>query len=326
MKRREFITLIGGAAATWSRAARAQQSSKPVLGMLHARSPEESTALVGALKRGLAEEGYVDGQNLTIEYRWGRGQYDRMPALAAELVGRPVNVILAGSEPSVLAAKAATSTIPLIFVVGSDPLKLGVVSSYNKPGGNATGLHIFSAELEAKRLSLLHELVPNAQALGVLVNPNFPYVQDQLAQVQAAANIVALRLQIYNASTPAEIDAAFDLIAQDRIPALNVSADPFFDTCRDQLLNLAAQRALPVIYQFRQYAAAGGLMSYGIDLPDAYRLAGVYVGRVLKGAKPAELPVLQPTKFEFVINLKTAKALGLMLPSGLLAIADEVIE
>jgi putative tryptophan/tyrosine transport system substrate-binding protein len=326
VKRREFITLVSGVAASWPFAARAQQAAMPVIGLLYVRSPEDSAPQLAAFRRGLAENGYVEGQNVTIEYKWGLGHYDRMPAMAAELVRLPVNVILAGAEPSVLAAKAATSTIPIVFVVGSDPRKLGLVASYNSPGGNATGVNIFSTTLDVKRLGLLHDLIPSAKILGVLVNPKFPYAQDQLDQLEAAANTAGLRLQIYNASNPAEIDTAFEAIARDHIPALIIAADPFFDTRRDQLVALAAQRAMPVMYQFRQYPAAGGLLSYGPDLPDAYRQAGIYVGRVLKGAKLPELPVVQESKFEFVINLKTAKALNLTIPSGVLAIADEVIE
>ena len=326
MRRRDFITLVGGGAVAWPLAARAQQSAMPVIGLLYVRSPEDSAPQLAAFRRGLAENGFAEGQNVTIEYKWGLGHYDRMPVMAAELVRLPVSVILAGAEPSVLAAKAATSTIPIVFVVGSDPVKLGLVASYNSPGGNATGVNIFTTNLDVKRLGLLNELIPSAKLLGVLMNPKFPYAQDQLAQLEAAANAAGLRLQIYNASNPAEIDAAFETVARDHIPALSVAADPFFDTRRDQLVALAAQRAMPVMYQFRQYPEAGGLMSYGVDLPDAYRQAGIYVGRVLKGAKPGDLPVLQPSKFEFVINLKTAKALGLTIPSGVLAIADEVIE
>src|SRR5215469_10318272 len=263
MKRRDFISLLGSTAAWWPVASRAQQATTiPVIGFVHIRSAEDSAAQLAAFHRGLAENGYVEGQNLAIEYKWGLGHYDRMPALAGELVRQQVKVILAGAEPSVLAAKAATSTIPIVFVVGSDPRKLGAVASYNSPGGNATGVLIFTATLDVKRLGLLHDLIPSAKRFGVLVNPKFPYVQDQ-------------------------------------IPALVVAADPFFDTRADQLIALAAQRKVPVMYQFRQYPAAGGLISYGPDLPDAYREAGIYVGRVLKGAKPTELPVVQESKFEF---------------------------
>jgi putative ABC transport system substrate-binding protein len=326
MKRRDFISLLASTAA-WPVASRAQQATTiPVIGFVHIRSAEDSAAQLAAFHRGLAENGYVEGQNLAIEYKWGLGHYDRMPALAGELVRQQVKVILAGAEPSVLAVKAATSTIPIVFVVGSDPRKLGAVASYNSPGGNATGVLIFTATLDVKRLGLLHDLIPSAKRFGVLVNPKFPYVQDQIDQLEEAASGAGLHLQIYKANSPAEIDMTFEVIARDQIPALVVAADPFFDTRADQLIALAAQRTVPVMYQFRQYPAAGGLISYGPDLPDAYRQAGIYVGRILKGAKPTELPVVQESKFELVINLKTAKALGLMIPSGVMAIADDVIE
>jgi len=326
MGRRYFITLLFSVAAAWPLYVRAQQPAMPVIGLLYVRSPEDSAPQIAAFRRGLAENEFVEGKNVAIEYRWGLGDYDRMPAMAAELVHLPANVILAGAEPSALAAKAATSTIPIVFVVGTNPVKLGLVKSYNSPGGNATGLHIFTTDLDVKRLGLLSEMLPSTKRLGALRNPKFPYAQDQLDQLKAAAQAAGLQVQIYDASNPAEIDAAFEAMGRDHIPALSVTADPFFDTRRDQLIALAAQHAVPVMYQFRQYAQAGGLMSYGVDLPDAYRQAGGYVGRVLKGEKTAELPVLQPRKFEFVINLKTAKALGLTIPSGVLAIADEVIE
>ena len=324
--RRQFISALGGAAATWPLAAHAQQPPVPVIGFLYARSPEDFSAQLAAFQKGLAEYGYVDGQNIKIEYRWARGQYDLMPSLAADLVRLPATLIMAGAEPSVLAAKAATSTIPIVFVVGTDPVKLGIVASYNRPGGNLTGLHIFTTTLEAKRLNLIHELIPHDALIGILQNPKLPFAQDQLAQIQDAANGLGLRIEVLRASTPAEIDDAFATVARDHLVALSVAADPFFDTRRDQLVTLAAQYAVPVIYQFRQYAASGGLMSYGVNLADAYRQAGVYVGRILKGEKPSELPVLEPDKLEFVINLKTAKTLGLEIPPNVLSIADEVIE
>ena len=323
---RKFIAALGGAAAVWHFTARAQQPALPIIGFLYARSPEDFSAQLAAFHKGLAEGGYVDGQNIKIEYRWARGKYDQMPSLAGDLVRLPATLIMAGAEPSALAAKAATSSIPIVFVVGTDPVKLGIVVSYNRPGGNATGLQIFTTSLEAKRLNLLHELLPRDAIIGILQNPKFPYAQDQLAQIQVAAKGLGQRIEVLRASIPAEIDDAFATVARDHLAALSVTADPFFDTRRDQLVTLAAQYAVPVIYQFRQYAAAGGLMSYGINLPDAYRQAGVYVSRILKGEKPSELPVLEPDKFEFVINLKTAKTLGLTIPSGVLAIADEVIE
>jgi putative tryptophan/tyrosine transport system substrate-binding protein len=324
--RRQLMTALGGAAVVWPLAARAQQPTMPVIGFLHARAPEDSKPQVAAFRRGLSESGYTEGQNVTVEYRWGRGQYDQLPAMAAELVRRPVALLVAGSEPAALAAKAATSTIPIVFSVGTDPVKLGLVTSFNHPGGNATGMQMFTTMLEAKRLGLLHELVPRAQTLGILLNPNFTTAQKQLVDLQEAAKLIGLRLQVFRASNGAEIEAAYEAIARERIPAVMVAADVFFDTRRDQLIALAARHAVPVMYQFREYAAAGGLMSHGIDLPDNYRQAGIYAGRILKGEKPADLPVMQSTKFEFVINLKTPKALGLDVPPSLLAIADEVIE
>jgi putative ABC transport system substrate-binding protein len=332
MKRREFILALGGAAVAssnlWPLAARAQQPAMPVVGFLNARrSPNDTAHLVAAFRRGLAENGYVEGQSVTIEYRWASGQPDRLPAMAAELVDRPVVVLAAtGGENSAMAAKAATSTIPIVFAVGSDPIKLGLVASYNRPGGNVTGINILTTTLEAKRLGLLHELVPQAATVGVLLNPNWPPSANQLRDVQDAARVVGLQINVLRASTDQEIDAAFETVAQQRIAALAVTGNPFYDTCREKLVALAARHAVPVIYQFREFAAAGGLLSYGIDLPDAYRQVGVYVGRILKGAKPADLPVLQPTKFEFVINLKTAKALGVKFSDNLMSLADEVIE
>jgi putative ABC transport system substrate-binding protein len=327
MRRREFILAVGGAAAAWSSAARAQQPAMPLIGYLSSRSPDDTRHLLAAFLRGLNEAGYVEGQNVAIEYRWALGQYDRLPALAAELVRRPVTVLTTtGGEPAALAAKAATSTIPIVFLIGGDPVALGLAASYNRPGGNATGMNILAPSLEAKRLGLLHELVPQAATIGVLLNPKFQPADSQLRDLQRAAPTIGLQIQVLRAGTDSELDAAFETIAQQRIAALVVTSDPFFDTRRDKLVALAASHAVPTIYQFREYAAAGGLMSYGNDSIDAYRQAGVYTGRILKGANPADLPVVQPTKFEFVINLKTAKALGLTLPSGLLSIVDEVIE
>jgi putative ABC transport system substrate-binding protein len=327
MKRREFILALGGAAVAWPLAARAQQPAMPVVGFLNARSPNDTAHLVAAFRRGLAENGYVEGRSVTIEYRWASGQPDRLPAMATELVDRPVVVLAAtGGENSAMAAKAATSTIPIVFAVGSDPIKLGLVASYNRPGGNVTGINILTTTLEAKRLGLLHELVPRAATVGILLNPNWPPSANQLRDVQDAARVVGLQINVLQASTDQEIDAAFETVAQQRIAALAVTGNPFYDTRREKLVALAARHAVPVIYQFREFAAAGGLLSYGIDLPDAYRQVGVYVGRILKGAKPADLPVLQPTKFEFVINLKTAKALGVKFSDNLMSLADEVIE
>jgi len=325
VKRREFITLLGGAAATWPLATRAQQTM-PVIGYLSARSPEDTTHLVAAFRRGLVEDGYVEGQNVAIQYRWALGQVDRLPALAAELAGRSVAILVAtGGESAALAAKAATSTIPIVFSTG-DPVKAGLVASYNRPGGNATGINLLTQTLEPKRLGLLHELVPQAATIGFLLNPNFPSAEDQSKDMQGAARAIGLHIHVLRANTDREIEAAFETVAQDRISALAVAASPFFDTRRDTLVALAARHAVPTMYHFREFAVAGGLMSYGIDPVDAYRQVGVYAGRILKGAKPADLPVLQPTKFEFVINLKTAKALSLEIPARLLSFVDEVIE
>jgi putative ABC transport system substrate-binding protein len=325
LRRREFITLLGGA-ATWPLAARAQQPPMPAIGFLHTRSPDAVRPLAG-FRRGLAESGYIEGQTATIEYRWAEGQYDRLPALAAELVRRPVAVLVAGGgEPSPLAAKAATSTIPIVFAIGSDPVKAGLVASYNRPGGNVTGINILTDTLEPKRFGLLHELVPQAATIGFLVNARYPSAESQVRDVREAARALTLKIHVLPAGTDSEIDAAFETVARERIPAIVVAGDPFFDTRRDKLVALAARHAVPMMFQFREYAEAGGLVSYGVDLTDAYRQVGVYAGQILKGAKPADLPVVQPTKFEFVINLKTAKVLGVKFSDNLLSLADEVIE
>ncbi len=326
MRRRDFITLLSGVAAAWPLAARAQQPAMPEVGFLHARSPDDTALQVAALRRGLAEIGYIEGQSVTIEYRFALGQYDRLPMMAEELARRPVAVLVAGSDPAALAAKAATTTIPIAFAVGADPVKLGLVASYNRPGGNATGMNILTSTLEAKRLGLLRELVPQAATIGILLNPNYPQAESHLRDMQEAARAVGLQIHVLRASTDREIEAAFESVAQHTILALAVSADPFFDTRRDKIVASAARYAVPAMYPFRDYAVAGGLMSYGIDLPEVYRQVGVYAGRVLKGAKPADLPVMQPTKFEFVINLKTAKALGVKFSDNLMSLADEVLE
>jgi len=326
VRRRDFITLLSGVAAAWPLAARAQQPAMPEVGFLHARSPDDTALQVTALRRGLAEIGYIEGQSVTIEYRFALGQYDRLPMMAEELARRPVAVLVAGSDPAALAAKAATTTIPIAFAVGADPVKLGLVASYNRPGGNATGMNILTSTLEAKRLGLLRELVPQAATIGILLNPNYPQAESHLRDMQEAARAVGLQIHVLRASTDREIEAAFESVAQHTILALAVSADPFFDTRRDKIVASAARYAVPAMYPFRDYAVAGGLMSYGIDLPEVYRQVGVYAGRVLKGAKPADLPVMQPTKFEFVINLKTAKALGVKFSDNLMSLADEVLE
>ena len=325
MKRRKFISLLGGAAG-WPLAAHAQQPALPVIGFLGVRSPDDTVTLA-AFRRGLSEGGFIEGQNVTIEYRWAIGQYDRLPAQAAELVQKPVAVLVsAGGEPAALAAKAATSTIPIVFTIGDDPVTLGLVASFNRPGGNLTGINIFTTTLEAKRLGLLHELVPQAAAIGVLLNANFPAAERQLRDVQGAARAIGLQIHALRANIDREIEVAFETVASQRIAALAVAASPFFTTRRDKIVALAARHAVPTMYTAREYAVDGGLMSYGIDVPDVYRQIGLYAARILKGAKPADLPVLQPTKFETVINLKTAKALRLTIPDKLLALADEVIE
>jgi len=324
--RRAFITLLGGTAA-WPFGARAQQPAIPVIGYLSARSPGDTAHLVAAFRRGLGENGFVEGQNMTIEYRWALGQYDRLLAMAAELVRRPVTALTTtGGEPSALAAKAATSTIPIVFAIGGDPIKQGLVASYNRPGGNATGVSLLTSPVEPKRIGMLHELVPAATTIGFFLNPNLPQSPSQIADVQEAARTLNLQVHILPASTDQEIESAFESVAPQRIQALAVAADPFFDTRREKIVALAARYAVPTMYHFREFAAAGGLVSYGISASDAYRQVGVYTGRVLKGAKPADLPVVQSIKFELAINLKTAKALGLTMPDKLLALADEVIE
>jgi len=326
VRRRAFITLIGGAAA-WPLAARAQQATLPVIGFLSSRSPADTTHLLAGFRQGLADGGFIEHQNVTIEYRWALGQYDHLPALATELTRLPVVVVVStGGEPAALAAKAATSTIPIVFGTGTDPVKAGLVASYNRPGGNATGINFQTADMESKRLGLLHELMPQAKSIVFLYNPRFAAAEGQLHDVREAARTLGLQINALHASTDDEINAAFRTMVQQQTAALILAADPFFDTRRSQLVVLAAYNNLPAIYQFREYAAAGGLMSYGIDAIDAYRQIGIYAARILKGARPVDLPVMQPTKFELVINLKTAKTLGLDVPDKLLARADEVIE
>jgi putative tryptophan/tyrosine transport system substrate-binding protein len=327
MKRREFISLIGGGAAAWPLAARAQQSAVPVVGWLSTRAPDEGAYLVAAFRQGLKAAGFVEGQNVLLEFRWGEGHYERLPAYAAELVRRAVTVIVTtGGDPAAQAAKAATTAIPIVFVSGSDPVKVGLVASLNRPGGNITGVHMLLLGLGAKRLGLLHELMPAVNLIGVLVNPNFADAQTQLRDVEGAAQSLGVKLLVHKAGTKLEIDAVFDDLARQKVGAVLVISDPFFTIQRVQIAALAARHAMPAIFELREYAAAGGLMSYGTSLTDSYRQGGVYAGKILKGAKPSELPVEQPTKFELVINLKTAKMLGLTFPPGLLAIADEVIE
>jgi putative ABC transport system substrate-binding protein len=324
--RRAFILALGGAAA-WPLAARAQQSAMPVIGFMSSRSPEDSAHLVAAFRRGLGEGGFVEGQNVAIEFRWARGEYERLPALAAELVSSRVAVLVAvGGDPSPIAAKQATSTIPIVFGIGDDPVKIGLVDSWNRPGGNVTGVTLMTALMEPKRLGLLRELVPGVALIGVLLNPAFPAAARQLQQLEEAAHAIGQRIVITKASTDEELDAAFGVLLRERIGALLVAADPYFDTRRDRIIAWAAQHRLPAIYQFREYAVAGGLLSYGVSVTDGYRQYGVYAATILKGARPADLPVQQVVKFELVINLKTAKALGVSISDNLLSLADEVIE
>jgi ABC-type uncharacterized transport system substrate-binding protein len=322
VRRRDFITLLGGT-ATWPLAARAQQ---PLIGFMSSRSPEDSVDVVAAFRRGLGERGVIEGRNVLTEFRWARGQYARLPALAAELVSRPVSVLVAaGGPPAAYAAKAATSTIPILFV-STDPVKSGLVASLNRPGGNATGVHLLTTDLEAKRLGLLHELLPGSALVGALLNPKYPAVAQQEQELAEAARTVGWTIAFLNASTDAEIDAAFATLAGQRVAGVVVTSDPFFDTRRDQIIALAAHHKLPAIYHFREYAVAGGLTSYGVSLHEAYRNIGDYAARIVNGANPADLPVMQSVKFELVINLKTAKTLGFEFPPMFSARADEVIE
>ena len=326
MKRREFITLIG-AVTVWPFAASAQQRTVPVVGFVSGRAPEDSANLVVAFQRGLAETGFVEGQNVAIEFRWARGVYDRLPALTADLVNQKVAVLVGvGGDVSALVATKATTTIPIVFGMGGDPVKAGIVASFNRPGGNATGYTLWTTEMESKRLGLLREMVPGVQLIGILVNPRFAPTVQELSDLEAAAKGVGQQLFVAQANDDAELDAALASFAQQHVGAFLVTAAPFFDTRRDRIVGFAAQNRLPAIYQFREYAMAGGLISYGPNIAESYKNAGVYVGRILKGEKPADLPVLQPTKFDFVINLKTAKSLGLTVPPTLLAEAGEVIE
>jgi putative ABC transport system substrate-binding protein len=326
MKRREFVSFLAGTAITLPLAARAQQATTPTVGFLSSRSPEESAIHNEAFRRGLNESGFVDGRNVSIVYRWAEGRYERLAALARELVSLGPAVMMAGGgSPSASAAKAATATIPIVFVIGDDPVKAGLTASFNRPGGNLTGISFLTGELGSKRLGLISELAPDGP-VALLLNPTNPAADLQKQDVQAAAQALGRRLVVVNAANAGEFELNFATLARERVRALVVQNDPFFDSQRDRLMALATRNAIPAIYHIREFPAAGGLMSYGASLADAYRQAGSYAGRILKGEKPADLPVLQPTKFELVINLKTAKSLGLDVPPTLLARADEVIE
>jgi putative ABC transport system substrate-binding protein len=329
-KRREFIALVGGGAlllAAKLKRARAQQAAIPVIGFLNSGSASTFAHLANAFRQGLKEVGYIEGQNVTIEYRWAESRYDQLPALAADLVKRRVNVIAAtGGEQSAVAAKAATTSIPIVFTAGGDPVRQGLVTSLNHPGGNLTGMFFLTGAIESKRLGLLRELVPNTAIIGVLLNPNSPAVELQLRDIPDAARAIGQQIVILEANNDRDIDAAFAALVKRRIGALLVAGDPLFSNRRDQIVALAARDSIPTIYYFRDFAAAGGLMSYGANLSDVFRQLGIYTGRILKGEKPSDLPVMQPTKFELVVNLKTASSLGLTVPPSLLALADEVIE
>jgi ABC-type uncharacterized transport system substrate-binding protein len=326
MRRRELITLLGGAVLAWPFAARAQQKAMPVIGYLNSASPGPAAPYVAAFRQGLSESGYVEGQNLAIEYRWAEGRYDQLPALATDLVARKVDLIAtSGGIPPARAAKNATSTIPIVFV-GGDPIAEGLVTSLARPGGNLTGMVFMTAELLPKLLELLSELVPQAEVIALLVNPNNPIPEPLMRDVQEGARAKGLQLHILTASTESEIDAAFAALVQLHAGAFILGPDPFLNSRREQIVALASRHAVPAVYDFRENAAAGGLISYGPSLTGTWRQVGIYVGRILKGAKPADLPVQQPTQFELVVNLKTAAALGLTIPPSILARADEVIE
>jgi putative tryptophan/tyrosine transport system substrate-binding protein len=325
MRRRDFITAVSAVIAP-PLVAGAQQEM-PLIGFLSSRSPEDTTNVIAAFRSGLAESGFIEGQTVAIEYRFARGQYDELPKLAAELASEPIKVLVStGGELSALAAKAATSVIPIVFTIGSDPVKLGLVASYARPGGNITGINILASMLETKRLTLLHELIPKATTIAVMADPKFSATAIEVHNVEQAAHALGLKVRVLRASTDDEIDAAFAMIAKERILALALIGDPFYDTRRAKLVALSAQYKLPTMFYFREFAVDGGLASYGVDVRQGYRQAAEYTARILKGARPADLPVIEPTKFEFVINLKTASTMGVEVPPSLSAEADEVIE
>jgi len=326
MRRREFITLLGGAAA-WPLVAHAQRAAMPIVGFMSGRSSEDSAGVASAFRQGLADAGFVDGQTVTIEYRWANGDYEKLPALAADLVNHKVAVLVGvGGDVSAAVAAKATKTIPVVFGMGGDPVKAGLVASFNRPGGNVTGYTLWTNEMESKRLGLLRQLVPGVPLIGILVNPAFPPTERELLELEPAAQAVNQKLFVARANDDAEIDVAFASFVEQRVGALLVTAAPFFDTRVSPIVGFAAQKRLPAIYHFREYAVAGGLISYGPNVAESYKDAGTYAGRILKGEKPADLPVMQPSKFDFLINLKTAKTLGLTVPPTLLAEASEVIE
>jgi putative ABC transport system substrate-binding protein len=325
MRRRDVIVFLGGAVA-WPLAARAQHAAMPVMGYLNSRSRDADAPFLAAFHHGLNETGYVEGQNVMVEYRWAEGQYDRLPALATDLVRRRVTVMAATSTPAALAARTATSAIPIVFTSAADPIAIGLVDSLSRPSGNVTGINIYLSDLGAKRLELLRQLAPNAAAIAMLVNPNFPDAEIQSKDMEEAARTLGQKVHLVNANTEGDLNRAFATFIELKADAVFVSLDAFFLNRRDQLVGLAMRHKIPAIYFAREFVSAGGLMSYGSDIADAYRQAGVYTGRILKGAKPADLPVLLPTKFELIINTTTAKALGLQIPDKLLALADEVIE
>jgi putative ABC transport system substrate-binding protein len=325
MRRREFITLLSGTAA-WPLAARAQRPLQSVIGYLNSATPKTFARLTAAFSQGLDEAGYAEGRNVAIEYRWAEGEYDRLPALAADLVKRRVAVLVATTTPAALAAKRATSTIPIVFAIGADPIAIGLVDSLSRPSGNITGVNNYLSDIGAKRLELLREFVPNVATIGILVNPNFPDAQSQSRDIQAAARIVGQQIHIINAGSESELDAGLTVLQQLRAGGLIVTIDPFLNLHRDEIVTLVARHRIPAIYFERDFVLAGGLMSYAPNLADGYRQAGIYCGRILKGEKVANLPVLQPTKFEFVINRNTAAKMGLEIPPKLLALADDVIE